>query len=77
LGIGEEKSMSIPEIWKRIGIAESALENDGANAALKAVLDVLKEIAKELTPKETPTGTVPPPKIAMVPETGGRKFRKD
>ena len=69
--------MPVAEIFKKISIAESALKSAGPDAALNAVLDVLKEIAKELATKETPTGKIPPPKVMMVPETGGRKFRKD
>ena len=69
--------MSIPEIWERISIAESALKNAGTEATFNAVIDVLKEVAKELAANGKPSGEVLTAKIAVVPETGGRKFRKD
>lgn len=69
--------MSIPEIWERIGIAESALKNAGTEATFNAVFDVLKEVARELEVKEKPSSEAPSPTIAMVPETGPRKIRKE
>jgi len=69
--------MSISEILEKISIGESALKNAGPDAALNAVFDVLKEVAKELAANEEPLGKAPTPKILQVPETGGRKFRKE
>jgi hypothetical protein len=76
--------MSVAEIQRRIGVAETALKDAGPDQAINAIIDALKEIAKTLddqqNPSKNPSTENPSPKtpaVSMAHEVRGTRFNSD